>query len=647
MKNRILAENIKKLIEYCGVMLVVMIATFPQLLAMCRALPSFTFDSQNLLMWDILSSKGYIPYRDLFYPYSLLTFYKNSNLIWHGIYIIIIYLLFLIFFYFFQKLFSSRLFNYTAFIALVAFISFYSGFETFSRYGLFSCMTFLLAYFFSKKINLSYTFTFLLGILSGIIFILYTDQGVYSFFLVILFTISNPLLFDRKLLTKPHYYRRLLVSCIFLLCGFLTGILPLVIWLYQNQALHSFLATVTILSSVSLSAKIPFLLFFFTRDNLFTFFFLFIAIFVSFSQFFSLKRNSFIWRLQIGLVICLIVLEQKNILRPIDTQLTFIAFLLFFVLFTQIKTLFEKYNISTWKIYVYFLIILIVILFHFRLGVSGTNRIKTYALASCFSNNGIPIKLQNEIMRVHPDYKEILATVPHNFLSFPEDPLLYVNTRGKLPYFLDIYTATSERNQWLLISYIEKNNVDTVVYNTNILTHDMVPDYIRGKVLLSYLLTHFHITKSVHNYLILEKNNPGQNNFNEYLETPQFHNYLLNVDLASLPMEDGTFDLNVKKEKIIYSNISEQKVNIFLKTAQLSSGQTIISLTPTTTASTNSVMFITTADNITTSTRFTSCIISHTCLIDLSRVPLFFTKRNISHIHFTGFKGNITFIKIQ
>src|SRR5687767_13741472 len=49
-------------------------------LSICSSyLKHSSFDLQTLLTWDYSAAKGLIPYRDLYYPYGLLFYYKTVN----------------------------------------------------------------------------------------------------------------------------------------------------------------------------------------------------------------------------------------------------------------------------------------------------------------------------------------------------------------------------------------------------------------------------------------------------------------------------------------------------------------------------------------------------------------------------------------
>lgn len=633
-------------IELPLVAFALLVIILTKLLSLCNAFPSFTFDSQNILLWNILAAKGFFPYRDMFYPYGLLSFYRDSNLFWHVIYILSILFLFIIIFSFLKKSFFSKWFTYTAFTAFVIFIYTYTGFETFSRYGILPCSVIVLAYLYSKELKKKYITIFLLGILNSIFFIFYTDQGIYSLLIACLFFICDPILKSNTILLSSKYYLQIAMSIATLLFGFFLGILPFGIWLYYNHALISFFNTASILSSLSSSAKFPFLLFFYTRDNLFTFFFLLLAIFVSCNQFLSGKSDFFIWKVQSGLIIAILLFEQKNILRPIDTQITFIAFLLFFVLFIEFKKYLDSRSISNFQIYGYFLLIIMMILFHFRLGISGTNKEKSYDLAACYRNNKIQPNLAKDIARVHPEYKDILSNISGNFFTFPEDMLLYAYSTQQPPYFMDIYTATSETNQKNIIKYIEKNHINTIIYNTNILSHDMVPDYVRGRVLLSYLLTNFHFKKSINNFFILYKNELGENRFDEYLTKKQLHTHLLNIDLSAIPREENKSTSGSQTHtKIVFSGEGNESMDNYLKKNPLSSEDLVIVLKPQFFIDTISSITITTTDHFSTNINYDSCKIGQTCTVDLNRVPLFFKTRNISQIQYHGFKGTVLFEK--
>ena len=92
--------------------------------------------------------------------------------------------------------------------------------------------------------------------------------------------------------------------------------------------------------------------------------------------------------------------------------------------------------------------------------------------------------------------------------TFPGEPIFYIMLGQKPPYYPTIYEATPIRAQKELITYIQKENIDVILYNVKTKSiQDEVPDTVRGRLLYEYIRSNYSVERKVGNYLILDRKN--------------------------------------------------------------------------------------------------------------------------------------------
>jgi len=480
---------------------------------------NLSFDSQIPLTWDFTVLNNMLPYKDIYFPYGLLFYFKNTSLYISLIYFFLPILLFFSVYIVFKTIFKSRIITFIAFVSFCLFIYKYTGIENFTRYGIILSFTLLISHFFYKLRIISFKSAFLFGILVGGIFSLVNDQGIYSLLLLIFLLITVPVLRGLK---KMHYVKYLLSRLIACGLGLVLGLLPLFVFLNVNNMTNEFYLFIKHLSDFPLYAKTPFIPFSTTIDNLFAFASLFIAIVVlSYKIFFSRTKLSFISILEISLIFILVMLEQKSVIRSIDKQITFIAFILYVIMFSELI----KNKVSNLIIYSYFAIIYVFILLgiglhpfiNYKLSFDG-NLVRSFFSTNmenflvkksklCLSNNLNRLteekntKLEKVKNIIEEDSKK-----PTKIFDYLSDPAFYILFNQKPPYYFTIFEATPLYAQKSNVKYIEENKVKYVIYNEDIVRlQDGVPTQIRNKFLFSYVLKNFEILSKVDNFIIYKK----------------------------------------------------------------------------------------------------------------------------------------------
>ena len=110
-------------------------------------------------------------------------------------------------------------------------------------------------------------------------------------------------------------------------------------------------------------AKAPFFHGGLNLDNIFVLTMIFVTIFYLCINLLRKKEFSLANYFQVGIVFSTLILEQKNIIRTIDGQLTFIGLVMVVLLMAEIRNKFIK-SIKFDKKYLYFLIIIYLIRNH-------------------------------------------------------------------------------------------------------------------------------------------------------------------------------------------------------------------------------------------------------------------------------------------
>src|SRR3989344_3466798 len=315
----------KKILKCLSLGVLFSLLSLGNLKSLCKIYPTLGSDNQALLLWKYAAGIGLLPIKDIFYHYGLLSYYSGQNVIFGLIYFFITPILFLCIFLTFQKLFKDKLFTIASFVVFFLFITIITGFETFTRYGSITALSILFAYIFYSNKNKSQKIIIALGVLSGIIVPLINDVGIYALVIFVSFSVSNKLLRSKFRLQANQLVSLLKELALFIL-GYFLGLVPFFIYLVFTQSLSGFIPYLISISELAQFAKTPFFHSIFTLDNFFTLTMLMVSItHLCYKFFFGDKKTNFVVYLQIGFIFVLLILEQKSIIRSIDTQLTFIG----------------------------------------------------------------------------------------------------------------------------------------------------------------------------------------------------------------------------------------------------------------------------------------------------------------------------------
>lgn len=583
----------------------------------CSKILSQKFDSQMILTWQYSLAKGYFPIIDLFYPYGFFQYFKDSSITLSAIAVLVKALLFVFFYIAFKVVFKSRILSFISFSSLFIFVTTVSSISVFGRYGLLLAFSLAVGLLLFKGYGISRPFNFVVGALVGLIFYVLPDQAFLAVGVYVAIIISN---FSLNFIKSVSYS----------FLGLLVFVIPFFATLIYTDNFSLYINSFTTLKDISSFAKIPFPPGIFTNDNVFTILTLTLSISVLSYRILILKIKKTIHDIALfASVVPLILLEQKNVLRSIDTQLTFYAIVLTFILLAYF---FEKKKGLFPVIYLCIVSVFLIFFAGFKVN-SGDQRISSFSL--CVDQN---LRIAN-----YKTHEKVLSKVKQlgggQVFSYPQDPVFYVLNDQKPPYFLSIYEASTFEGQELRKSYIKETKIEYVIVNMDIKsTQDNVPDFVRAKNELSFILNNYEPITSVENFLILKKSKNADVFKKQYSST--FAKSLLDVDLELVPYAEAR-DKSKYLRKKIYSVVGLKELNEKLSSSGLSTvGKQMLVKTL---KDGELILTFETYDGNTTIVRMLDC--SKGCLVNLNGIPLFYRNRVIRNIASNLNLSEVTFFE--
>ncbi len=504
-------EKITKRNSFTDLLLVTIgfFVSFGDSIPFCQGYKNLSFDNQAFLFWDFASSLNLTIYKDFFYPYGLMFYLQNNNLVWHYIALGISFILLFSIFLLLKTVLKERALVYVSFISTVIFLNLFLDHLSYLRYCPLVLFGFLIAYFANKDYLLRVKQNFLIGFIIGLLFSFINDLFFYasityiSFLFVYLFLNKSKNRVSLKKVFQP---------ALALVIGFFLGSLPIIFYLIKRSIFNDFWFFYSSLGDISLFAKIPFPPALRSFENLFILFILSATLLSLLSSYVKRERIDFSFYLKLSLFLALIALEQKNIIRSIYTQISFIGYLLFIILLYDLNKSLRAQKIGGNKILLLSMSALFLVIAFFiydRKLVVGAN-------VPVFNSNNSSLCLEQKVSYLNPTKLKSHLKVKHyiesangkekKIFSFPGDPVFYLLFNQKPPYYPSIYEATPAYAQKKLIEYIKQRNVKYVIYNTKSDSiQDGVPDKIRAAFLYSYIATNFRHIEKIDDFLILEK----------------------------------------------------------------------------------------------------------------------------------------------
>lgn len=646
------------IVEVLGIFLLFTSIFFSGYSLLCKQYSANDFDAQNFISWDYSAYKGAVLYKDLLYYYGPLFFYKSS-VPWAAMpYGLLTPLILTGFYVVFKKIFNNRFFALLSVIALSIYIPLFIGEGAWNRYGIGAFAAIIAAYIFSLKVvgkNITHV---LLGILTGIVFSIIHDQGIYmSFVYFFLLCTTLPIHEGLPTVLTAKYYRFLLVHVFHYMVGFTVGFLPFALYLIQHNALADFFHALTEVSYAGLFAKTPFLPYAASKDNLLIFATISLSVLVGMVVFLfgKAKKYALIFSVHLALTTYILILQQKNILRSMSQSLAIFCLILLMVLFAYVKVIFERRHYrKTHILYFYLLLLMSFFIFiqpfspkdlisqvrdRFRSGFIDELKIFTQLekAQQCQQSS-----FEIEQLPITQDYKTV-----YNFLqqesefngrvfTFPVDPIFYVIFHQIVTPYTTAYEASRLSAQRKNVEYIEKNNIQYVIYNPIGTDVDGVPVVLRANATFRYLFNSFDFYKQIGPFIILKRaENPDFFAHTGNKEALPIINTLLTNNLRNIPYEEGlykykTFTANANVREIFSGPIAE--LQTFLETEIVESDSTVLAVSDADSQQSpqeNATLSMTADNELTTTIVFRSCGTSSPCLLTLQNLPIFFHNRKL------------------
>jgi len=621
----------------------------------CHNYQSKAYGLENMLSLDYPQFLKMIPYKETFYPYGLLYYFKNFYLFWHGIYLLLTVTICFIFFLMLKNIIHRRIIFYVFYVFFLIFVRNFIGFEVFSRYGLITAFGIGVSYFIYCSPCLKRKSIFLWGFLLGMIFSIVFDQGIYAIMLSCLLIFTHMFLYkDKKLVSLNLKVRWYFAQLFFLFLGICSGLIPFTLYLLKSHSLSQFLFFIMRLQDISAFAKVDLSIYFNTPENYFNLFVLGLSLFyLSVSYFYPRKKISLSGYLIFTLTLVLILLEQKYFIRMmVERQITFIPLILLMLMFQEIMHFLKDIGFTSLHILVYAGLCTVLLIHRYPLLpldqtavlsspnmanilIASVKSYKNFLANKCYINtlDGLVHSKAIEELKIKlAQYKSSSDKI----FSFPVDPILYPLFSQRPPYYYTMYEATPEYGQIETINYLNQNNVQFIIYNFTAPTIDGVPHYVRLSKVFKYLLLNYSYIDRTDTFLILKKNQSDifltKNNIPK-----SFMTYVTFLNFGSVPKSEGLNKTSIlmsmrSKNHLIFNSVND--LNRYTTIQPIYSDKKILVLTPDgrTDLGKQIQLEIKPKNIISSFINFDACQVGKSCVINLEHIPVFYTNREIEQI---------------
>lgn len=541
-----------------------------QPLNLCKSKPVVSYDTQNVLSWEYMATKGAIPYRDYKTMYGLLNHYKTTNAWAYGLGIMLVPIIYGGLWWVFYNTYP-QVFVWVSLAAAILVIEGLLGYRSFGRYGLVPLMGVISAWIAFRPFRGGRYLG--LGVGTGLIISGMTDIGL----LVLVVTVVTAWLVAGLIKRKTNQFKtkELIKAGAFFVLGLFTGVLPLGWWLTHTGAVKQFFMIVS--SSAGL-AKTGKLLYSLTGDR-----YQIPVIILLMVGLISLvwgyrhweKRSGQAWMVLAGLWVASGLLFQKNLIRPqYDVMAMASVLLLIGLIGYGVIRGQKRYPWSIWL----GVGLMMAATAYLSSGLRTTNLIRSPGLGKLttfwpdrlchradFSLEKMPlaseqVALVTQMKQKYPGAK---------LVSYPYEPILS-SLFDTLPLpTLDSYNAADIDSQSFNINYLNQNRIEYIVYNVSHGMIDNVPDYVRAPKMLMYMLTHYRIIDQIGTYYVWQRQSGKLTEFEPMtlVPYPDLNDYLSNLELGQLPRLEAqklTKLKEVDKELVLTVN-QAQGLNDFIK----------------------------------------------------------------------------------
>jgi hypothetical protein len=484
------------------------------------------WDTRNLVTWAYMVHKGYLPYRDFWYPYA--GFYLESKPMPFGQIAewaseTITFGLFYLGLFFVT---GRRILRTLAILVVVLIPLVYGAFYTWTRYLL--AIDFGLVFLAVERERSSSSLSkWVLTPVAAYIFFMEPAQLVYAVGGIALYVLSRPLLrlstINLKSVMKGFIDEMADVAKLVL--PVLAGIISILAWLFVTRQLVGFIdfqrslgvasdygaIPVTVLAwmSTELNARSVFII---------AFYLLAIA---SYEWFRS--RGEADWSIRALLILCgsCFLGLQKQILRPgMAEQLLIypaVGSLLYAIWIWPRRTTAQTVVAAC------FIGILAAVAIHANVhrrlytDLSGgfhqvSENVRTLAARRSEFQNVNASRYSREHFEDMPELTRVVTALSDLGLSegqkvyvLGDDPLFYVLLNQDVPYQIDNYSCSPIQEQQKVLQWLHRNSPRFVIWNPSRSDFDYVPHVVRLPLVYDYIVEHFVFTQKVGEFAILRQ----------------------------------------------------------------------------------------------------------------------------------------------
>lgn len=650
-------KNLKLPIDVLLVFLISLLILVPQAINACHLFATLGFDAQNHTVWSYLSGLGAIPIRDTHHPHGLLSVYASSNF-----YIYIIYAVLPAFHYSLLYIVMKRLFKrdifmlYAMFLFVFIFTISIMGIAHINRYGLIISVPSLAA-FLIYKYNLKNISFIIAGVIAGLV----TSSSLAIGTLVVavilpLIFFSNPGLLNRENVNHlPHYLLRKFIN---FGVGFLVGLAPLIIFLAINQVWLQYYSFIKEIFYASQYAKNSIV---YSRILVFIILVVILQVFALIAQILQrkLKNNRLYFYLLITTFTSSILIMQKSLIRQMDHVVINFTIFSLSVLVSNLSRnkAFVKSNIL--KVLVLMFIFIFPTVFSFPVSVNKYLKNISMTIKTIAGKNVLPgplCKLDKSDVREKIEDSSYLEVADYiekenkNALvfSYPYDPIFYLLLEQKPPPYLNVYEGSPLIAQEKNIKYLIENDIEYVIYNTDPVLIDNVPEYIRASTLNSYILREYKPFHQHKKFVLLKKKNRDEEYFiqnrKENEKFSSLSDRILNTNFSGVFLSEGYHKAErlLSEGRLIYEGGGVGELNGFFNKNEISSSQLFLLVKFSSETSKTVTMISRSSGGVLSKVIFQSCVDNY-CLIRLSRLPAFYQNAKIDGIKFNH---NVELVKL-
>lgn len=492
--------NQKSSFRYISIFIGFLLVPFCALRPTWHAVPfppvPFNLDTTNLFVWSFLRDKGYIPFKDIWYPYGL-QYYVNTDYPFGLLLAFLSNALVLYTFYYFATFYARQ--NLTKLALIITFSSvllftFDVGINF--RYGM-SVAILLWHIICSHRNSFAHQFLLLLVNIYSIFFeanqFLY---GVLSFYIVHFVTHfrgGGSIPASLRIFSVDLFS---IVISIFILISLLGEHIVHVYEFYLDLPRLAIYATIPI--------TFKWLLYSVGSNFLVTFLILGASLAAIYAVFFR-KDNAILYESYIGMWLLLLIIFPKELVRPdLSYQLNFIFV---FAIALSIS------NIIQTKITAKVIVLLVVLsIFLCSTSIYRSYMNATQNFLTLVNYDKLVTEYQNSIDRFYDvkkfDERFNYALFEEKFNSnsiyvLGDNAHIYIGLKAKIPPYMSIYNTSTRFAQRQIIEWLKSNNIQYILVEKR-LDFDYVPDVIRIPELYAYLVNNYRYDSDNKKYYIFK-----------------------------------------------------------------------------------------------------------------------------------------------